>query len=417
MYRKTVLPNGVRIVTQGFTSRTVSVGIWVDAGSRDEDQGINGSAHFVEHMLFKGTTTRSAAQIGMEFDVLGGMSNGFTTQEITCYYATVLKDKVEALVDLLSDIFLNSAFSSDEVLRERDVILQEISMVDDSPDEQIHDIFPGILWGEHPLGNTILGSRKVIGAMTREKLCSFIEQFYSPEKILVAAAGPIEHVDFVALVEKSFSRVDRDHGSSERRVPSFIPAGRQVIPKQLEQEHLILGAEAPPATSPDRYKLLLLNTVLGGNMSSRLFQEIREKQGLAYAVYSYVASYIDTGYMGIYLGVDPGSANRALALVAQETKRILQEPVSSQELENAKDYAKANLLLSADSMETRMMQLARNELLFERSFSLEEIIASLESVSAGDLTEVAQHIFGGRELSLAAVGPLPEEEIEGVKFS
>ncbi len=416
-YRKTVLDNGVRIVSEHIPSRTVSLGIWVDIGSRDEHDLNNGYAHFVEHMLFKGTQTRTSQQLAREFDVLGGTSNAFTTRETTCFHASVLDDKLPQLVELLSDIFLNSVFSKQELERERQVIFQEVGMVEDTPDELIHDLFASVLWKEHPLGNTILGSRAVIANTTDRSLMDFVAKQYSPEKILIAAAGNVIHEEVVALFEAKFSALQAGAKINRRKPPPILQPKQIAVCKPLEQEHVVIGTTCPSSVSDDRYVLLLLNILLGGNMSSRLFQEVREKRGLAYSVYSYIAANVDSGYLGVYLGIDPQSTHSVISLVAHEVEKICHTPFAETELADAKDYAKAALLIASDNMDTRMLRLARNEMLFGRYFSLDEVIGSLESVKNSDILALAQKVFSARPLTAVALGPLTDTEIDWQPFA
>lgn len=413
MYQKSVLDNSVRVVTERIPhSRTVAVGIWADVGSRDEHDLNNGCAHFVEHMLFKGTNTRSARDIAMELDVLGGMSNAFTSRETTCLYSTVLDNHLERIVELFADLFQHSVFAQEEVERERQVILQEINMVEDTPDDQIHDHFSSLLWGRHPLGNTILGSREVVAAMDSQKLLDYASRYYVPEKILIAAAGNIEHDQFSALCGKRFSGLKGKAGNNGSRAePSMRPVARKLFTKPLEQVHMILGTYGLPVTSKDRYKLILLNILLGGNMSSRLFQEIREKRGLAYSIYSYIDSYVDSGYLGIYMGVDQESVNEALPLIGREVRRLKEDRVSEVEMANARDFAKSSLFLAAENMEARMTRLARNELCFDRYISFDEVAAAIDKITSKDLIDLADQIFS-RELSSAVLGPLEPKDID-----
>ncbi|MFZ5762040.1 MAG: M16 family metallopeptidase [Thermodesulfobacteriota bacterium] len=412
MYRKTTLDNGVRIVTEKVDSRVVSVGIWVEVGSRDEHDLNSGSAHFVEHMFFKGTARRSAQQLARELDVLGGMSNAFTANETTCFYATVLDDRVERLVELFADIFLNSLFNPEEVEREREVILQEISMVEDTPDDQIHELFNRQLWGRHPLGNTVLGPREVVGALSAQHLLDYVKRFYRPERVLIVAAGNVEHDAFCGLWRKELAGFAAAKSAPPARtLPEPVAPQRLVYPKPLEQVHMVLGTYGLSIAAEERYALFLLNILLGGNMSSRLFQEIREKRGLAYSVYSYLNSHRDCGVVAVYLGIDPGVATEAMGLVQRELTRFAHKPVPAEELAEAKDYARAGVYLSVESMETRMSQLARNELYFQREVPLGEVVAGIEAVTAAEIRTLAATLFS-RPLSVAALGPLQQSSID-----
>ncbi|MCB2182921.1 MAG: insulinase family protein [Desulfobulbaceae bacterium] len=413
MHNKTVFDNGLRVVSEQVPhARTVSVGIWVDVGVRDEHDLINGCSHFVEHMLFKGTEKRSANRIAREMDVLGGMTNAFTSKDATCYYGTVLDIQLPQFIDLLADFFFHSAYALEEIERERQVILQEISMIEDSPEEQVHDYFEALLWGHHPLGNPVLGSREVIAHMDRPKLIDHVEKFYVPDRIVVSATGNIEHQAFVDLLGPFFSSQPcREQGVAERKSPQELPPVKRCFTKQLEQAHLALGSYGLPVTSRERYKLMLLNVLLGGNMSSRLFQEVREKRGLAYSVHSYLDSYSDCGYLAIYLGVDPATINESLAVIKGEMEKIAGNTISADELSGAKDYGRAGLFLAAENLESRMIRSARNELYFGRHIPFEEVLRELMKVNSEDITELAQSLFT-RGLTAAVLGPVTDNEVD-----
>lgn len=411
-YQKTVLDNGIRIITEKIPSRTVSAGIWVDVGARDEQPHNNGSAHFVEHMLFKGTPSRTAQEIAQEFDTLGGMSNAFTSGETTSYYATVLDDQVERVAGLMGDIFLNSLFEEDEVVREREVVLQEISMVEDTPDDRIHELFTGSLWGEHPLGYTVLGRREVVAAMDSAGLREYMRSEYTPERIVIAASGNVDHARFCRLWQKQMGNLSGPKtGNSRRRQPTPLAPVRKLHKKNLEQAHLVLGTYGLPLVAPERYVLYLLHVLLGGNMSSRLFQEVREKEGLAYSIYSYLSSFTDSGYLGVYLGVDPAVVNKAMALVAREITGLRQNSVSEELLARAKDYAKAGIFLSAENMESRMTRIARNELTFGRYVSFDEVAAGFDQVRPEDISDLATRLFS-QPLFATVLGPLKAKDID-----
>jgi predicted Zn-dependent peptidase len=391
MFNKTVLPNGIRIVTESLKhSKLASVGIWIDVGSRDEHDLNSGSAHFVEHMLFKGTDTLSAQDIAREFDVLGGSANAFTTRENTCLHATVLDSNLPKVVELFTDILGNSLFADDEIERERQVILQEINMVEDMPDDHIHDLFAGLLWGIHPLGKTILGSHEIVAAMDSQKLREYVQKYYTTDKIVIAAAGNVDHEAFVSLLQNAFEKFGRESDPViERNEPALLPVSRKIYNKPLEQAHILLGTYGLPVIDDDRYGYLLLNVLLGGNMSSRLFQEIRERRGLAYSIYSYIASYTDCGYLAIYLGVDRESVNESLSLIAGEIETLQSQLVSGKELLNAKDFIKSGLYLSMENMESIMTRIARNEIHFGKYIPLNEVVGAIDNVTDDDILRLA----------------------------
>ena len=414
MFNKTTLPNGIRIVTESLQhSKVVSVGVWIDVGSRDEHDLNSGSAHFVEHMLFKGTGTRSAQEISRELDVLGGSANAFTARENTCLHATVLDSNLPKLVELFTDLLGNSLFAGEEIERERQVILQEINMVEDMPDDHIHDLFAGLLWGSHPLGKTILGSQEIVAAMDSKKLREYVKKYYTTDKIIIAAAGKVGHKEFVSLWQKSFDKFDQASDPALKRTqPVSVPAGRKIYAKPLEQAHILLGTNGLSAVAVDRYGYLLLNVLLGGNMSSRLFQEIREKRGLAYSIYSYISSYSDCGYLAIYLGVDRDSVNESLSLVAREISTLQNTPVAEEELVNAKDFIKSGLFLAMENMEAIMTRIAKNEIYFGKYIPLAEVVESIDHVTGEDILRLASKIFSRQELTIVGLGPLEKVEID-----
>ncbi len=402
---RTVLANGVRIVSLPMPhTRSVAMGVWVNAGARDETDPENGLSHFIEHMIFKGTRKRSAFQIAKEFDGIGGHTNAFTTMEHTCYHAKVLDTRIETMVEILSDIFLNSLFDPREVERERPVILQEIGMVEDSPEEYIHTLSGSTFWGDNPLGRSILGTRQNIAQFSAETIRDFFSRLYQPERIVIAAAGHLDHGRLVDLVGPAFETVRPGNGFPPRVTPVNRPRVA-LHPRELEQVHICLGTPGLAMADPRRYAFSLLNTILGGNMSSRLFQEIRETRGLAYAVYSFTAAHVDTGMFGVYLAVSPDQVRPAVELVAVELARMAREPVTAAELKGALEYTRGSLLLAAENADHQMMRAAQNEIYFEADISLDEVISRLESVTAEDIQELARTLFRPEQTMLTLLGP------------
>jgi predicted Zn-dependent peptidase len=403
---KTVLPNGVRLVSQPMPhTRSVSMGVWVNVGARDETDAENGLSHFIEHMIFKGTRQRSAYQIAKEFDAIGGHTNAFTSMEHTCYHAKVLDRQVETMVDILSDIFLNSIFDPREVERERPVILQEIGMVEDSPDEYIHYLAGRNFWGDAALGRSILGTRDSVSRFDAEAIRHFFHRLYQPERIVIAAAGNIEHDRIVDLVGPAFASVKPGNGFPER----VTPLGRCLVdiqPRDLEQVHICLAAPGLSVLDPRRYGFSLINTILGGNMSSRLFQEVREKRGLAYAVYSFISAHVDTGMFGVYLAVSPAQALEAVALVAREITKLTRLPVEPAELKGAVEYTKGSLLLASESADNQMVRIAQNEIHFQTDIPLEAVIQHIESVGREDLLQLAGELLRKDRMVLTLLGPV-----------
>ena len=412
MYHKTVLKNGVRIISEQLEHlRSVSLAIWVDAGSRDEVKSENGIFHFTEHMIFKGTENRSSLQIAKELDAIGGLSNAFTGKENTCFHARVLGEHFEHIADILSDIFLHSTFGVDDLERERQVILQEISMVEDTPDDHIHVLFNRLFWADHPIGMPVLGNEKTVSAIERETILKYINKFYVPERILVAGAGNVDHQSMVSYFEPLFSQLEAEHSNPRNDIPRSN-ASVSVQYRDLEQVHICLGGEAPSQTSDRRFACVILNTILGGNMSSRLFQEIRENRGLAYSVYSFLSSYIDAGLLGVYVATDSQNVNPVLEAIQNEIKKICKGEISKSDLAAAVDHLIGGIYLSSESADNRMMRIAKNEFVFQKYVSYEELVSKLQQVTVDEVVEVASDIFQDGTVSLSTLGPIKEDDLD-----
>ncbi|MCK4728796.1 MAG: insulinase family protein [Desulfobacterales bacterium] len=406
---KTVENNGIRIVTKQVPhARSVAMGVWVNVGARDEKSEEGGLSHVIEHMIFKGTERRTALEIAKEFDAIGGQCNAFTSKENTCYHAKVMDAYLNTMVDLLTDIFLNSVFDAREVERERQVVLQEIRMLEDSPDEYVHVLLAQSVWGNHPLGRSILGDPETVAGFDSATVKEYFSRLYQPERIVIAAAGNLEHESFAELTARSFEVVQKANSFPERIVPDMNRV-INVHPKDLEQVHVCLSAKGVHATDPRRYACAVLNTILGGNMSSRLFQEIRERRGLAYAVYSFLSLYSDTGTWGAYVGVDNSNTEQVIEVIAREMKRAKDEPVDSSELTNAKQYLKGGLYLGAESTDNQMTRIAQNEIIFGRFVPLKDVEDKVEEVTGEQILEVAQDIFQNDFVSLTLLGPVDRD--------
>ncbi len=407
--RKTILENGIRIISKKFPYfRSVSMGVWVNAGARDETPAENGLSHFIEHMIFKGTQRRSAYQIAKEFDAIGGQSNAFTTMENTCYYAKVMDTHLDTMTDILLDIFLNSEFDAAEVERERTVILQEVGMVEDTPDELIHILSGATFWGDHPLGRSVLGTRENLLLFNADCIKEFFHRFYQPDRIVVSAVGNVDHDRFVDLIGPALASIKPGNGFPER----IAPAGRMCVEshyRQLEQIHICAGTRGLSITDPKRFVFSLMNTILGGNMSSRLFQEIRERQGLAYSVYSFTSSHVDTGMFGVYAGVEPKRALEATVLILKELKTLKEELVDPSELADAKEFTKGNLYLASESLDNQMVRLAQNEIHFEEFIPLETIVEKVDAVTSEDIRNLAGELFSSDQLALTLLGPITDK--------
>jgi len=411
MHNKTTFDNGVRVLSETLPhTRSISLGIWVDVGSRDESKALNGISHFIEHMIFKGTARRSTLDIARELDVLGGLSNAFTGKENTCVHARVLDRHFPQLADILTDIFLNSQFDALELDREKQVILQEIGMVEDTPDELVHVLFCSNCWPDHALGRSILGSDETVSAIDRERMRKFYVRHYTPERIIIAAAGNIDHDSLVGLFRPVFENLETGAAESPAPPPVLKP-GFVCHEKSLEQVHVCIGGRAPDLASEKRLAGAMLNTILGGNMSSRLFQEIREKRGLAYSIYSFLSAYKDAGVLGVYMGTDPRSVNQALDVVRHEVMRLLEGDLERAEFDMMKEHLVGSILLGSESNDTRMMRLAKNEYVFGRYISYEELIERLNAVDIEDVIHVAEDCFKGG-LTSVLLGPVRPGEVE-----
>jgi predicted Zn-dependent peptidase len=408
--RKTILKNGIRIVTKTMPfARSVSMGVWVNVGARDESQSENGLSHLIEHLIFKGTGKRSAFQIAKEFDAIGGQTNAFTTMENTCYHAKVIDAHLDTMVEILSDIFLNSRFDEAEVEKERPVILQEIGMVEDTPDDYIHVLFGKNFWGDHPLGRSILGTRHNLLGFNALDIKDFFRRLYQPDRIIIAAAGKLDHDRLVDLVGLAFESIQPGKGFPKRISPTPY-ARAEVHQKNLEQTHICIGTTGLSTGHPKRYTLLLMNTILGGNMSSRLFQEVREKRGLAYSVYSFVSTHVDAGLFGAYAAVEPSTAMEAAELLLEQMRTLREKPVQKGELLGAKEFIKGNLMLASENTENQMVRLAQNEMHFERHIPLVEVIRNLDAVTADDILDLADLLLRDHHISLTALGPMSGTE-------
>jgi predicted Zn-dependent peptidase len=383
------------------------MGVWVDVGARDESAAENGLSHLIEHMIFKGTRRRSAYDIAKEFDAIGGHTNAFTSFETTCYHAKVMDARLESMVDILSDIFLNSVFDPGELERERPVILQEIGMSEDNPEDHLQTLAGKAVWGDTPLGRTILGTRENVSGFTSRDVKQFFKRLYQPERILISAAGNLDHRQIVDRVRGGFEKIDAGNGFPERTPPP-IQSITGVFHRELEQEHICINTPGIAICDPRRFAFSVLNTILGGNMSSRLFQDIREQRGLAYSVYSFASSYMDNGLFGLYAGVSPENTELSLDLMLKQLDRLQKEPVGIDELADAKEFIKGNLFLAAESNDNQMVRLAQNEINFGKYISVSEVVTKIEAVTADDVQALANQLFAGHRFSLTLLGPLTE---------
>jgi len=412
MYKKETLPNGVRIITEEIPHvRSVSIGLWVGVGSRDEAPEINGMAHFIEHMMFKGTEKRTAKQIAETLDDVGGQLNAFTSKEYTCYYAKILDEHLDVAVDLLADMFFNSLFQAEELEKEKNVIIEEIKMYEDAPDELVHDFFASSIWHDHALGRPIIGNQEVIKATTREQMIEFFNKFYVPESLVVAVAGNIKHEAVVAQLAPWFLSFSGQ--ALPRNYP--LPVARACIngkQKDTEQMHLCLGTPGLPMDHEKIYSLHVLNSILGGGISSRLFQEIREERGLAYSVYSYHSSYRDAGLFSIYTGLSRKNLDEVLALISKEIKGIKNQGVLADEMQRAKAQLKGSMFLGLENVSNRMSRLGKSELCLGRVVTPEEAAQKIDRVTREEIQQLAAELFAKKNFTVAAIGPEQDVSVE-----
>ncbi len=405
MYQKSVLPNGIRLVTEVLPhSHAVSLGLWLEVGSRDEAADERGLTHFLEHMAFKGTARRSAYDIAREIDQLGGLGNAFTTRENTCFHIKVLAEQLPRALDLIIDLGLHPRCHGEDLERERTVILEEIAAQEDSPEELVQVHFARQFWRDCPLGHSILGEAEDIARFPREALVDYRRATHRPERLLVAAAGKLDHQQLLDLVGPAAAF---ENGAPARpRQPAAVHPGNYLFPRDLEQAHLCLGTRGMPAGDERRFAASLLHVILGGNMSSRLFQVVREELGLAYSIYSYLSFYQDTGLLEICAGVSPKNLPPLLAAVNNELRRFKTAPVTDRELCAAKEYLKSSVILNADDSEQRMLRLAKNEINFGHYIPLEDIIKGVERVTTEEIQELAREFMQADHWALAALGPV-----------
>jgi predicted Zn-dependent peptidase len=396
--------NGLRIVTEKIPSvRSVALGIWVGTGSKYESSANNGISHFLEHMFFKGTTSRSAKQIAETFDEIGGNVNAFTSKEYTCYYARVLDQHAPIALDVLSDMFFHSVFDEEELEKEKNVVIEEISMYEDTPDDLVHDLIARACYADHPLGYSILGTEEVLRSLKREDLLTYIDRRYLPANTVITVAGNF-HDSLIEEIKRRFSSFHRQADPLDVAVPAFL-GNTLVQQKATEQAHLCISLPGFEVGHDEIYSLILLNNVLGGSMSSRLFQEIREERGLAYSVYSYHSSYKEAGTFTIYTGTAPEHVGQVFDIVTHVLHDVAEQGITDKELNKGKEQLKGSLMLSLESTNSRMSRLGKNELLLGRHFSLDEIIAKIDRVSHDSIRSVARQLFRSK-LALAMVSPL-----------
>jgi predicted Zn-dependent peptidase len=411
--RRTVLPNGLIVLTERMEHlRSVAMGVWIKSGSRCEPAEINGISHFVEHMLFKGTRSRSALHIAREMDAIGGNLDAFTSKETICFTVKSLADHVPIALDVVSDLVLNPVFAPPDIERERGVILEEIKIDEDNPDVLVHELFTQSFWKGHPLGKPILGTTETVGRLDQQQLFAYHGDWFHGGNMVLSAAGNLEHDEFTEAVAAKFSSLPRGLRVSEFTAPEPSPRVLLRNKKSLEQVQICLGVPAPPITDDNRYATLILNTVLGGGMSSRLFQTIREERGMVYSIYSDLSPYRDTGTLCVYAGTSAEKAVEVVELVLAEFRKLKETPLGDDELTRAKDQLKGNILLGLESSNARMANLARQEMYFRQFFSVDEVIARVEEVTAETVQAMAQRLFNTESIAVTLLGRL-----QGIKLN
>ncbi|MFQ6112558.1 MAG: M16 family metallopeptidase [bacterium] len=392
-YKKTELRNGIRVITERIPYvRSISIGVWFTVGSRDETAANNGISHYIEHMTFKGTKTRKAYEIAESLESVGGQLNAFTGKELTCYYAHILDEHLPIAIEIIADILTNSIFDETEMKKEKQVILEEINNLEETPEELVHELFVGDLFPNHSLGFSTIGTRDNVLKFDRRTLSSYLSANYTTDRLVIAAAGNVNHSRLVKLVEKNFNNL-RNSGQRHYVPPSKPVQGKRIIENGGIQAHLCVGTQSYSYESPKKFGLLVLNTLLGSGMSSRLFQNIREKYGLAYSIYSYIDFLQDTGLFVVYIGTDKDKIDDSIELINQELRILMTEAVSDDELQRTKSQLKGNLMLGLESTSSRMNRLAKMEIYLQNYYTLDDTLLQIESVTSKDILNIANELF------------------------
>lgn len=411
MYQKSVLPNGIRVVSETIPYvKSVTLGVWIATGSRFEADHNHGVSHFIEHLMFKGTTRRSAKDIAETVDAVGGQLNAFTAKECTCYYLKVLDSHTDLAMDILSDMLLASKFLDEDIERERQVVLEEVHMYEDSPDELVHDIHLDRIWPNHPLGRNILGTLQSIEKFNSELVKEYYRDFYTPDNMVIAAAGNIAHEDLIKLAERYFSKLQGKKKNIAIASPVYTQA-QTIINKDIEQVHVCLGTMSVPQDHPDIYPVHVMNNILGGGISSRLFQSIREERGLAYSIYSYQNNYRDSGLLTIYAGTRPSNINQVLNLIMENLQDLKTRGIAEQELIKSKEQIKGSLLLGLESSSSRMSRIGKMEVTLGKFVSLDEVVAKIDRVTLTQVNQMLQQMFTTEKMCLTALGPVDSATI------
>ncbi len=411
-YRRTDLDNGITVLTESIDSvRSVALGIWFSVGSRDETPAEAGMSHFMEHMMFKGTPTRTAAQISEAFDGIGAELNAFTSKEYTCYYSRVIDEHLPTAVEILSDMVCHASLTDDACVKEREVVIEEIARMEDTPDDRIHELFARTLWPEHPIGLSILGSRETVGSFDHAASVEFRRRHYLTGNCVVAAAGSVDHDALVDLARTHLADLPVGPRSERPKAASPSTGRLTVLEKDTEQAHICYGVTGLSAHDPDRFILTVLDNVLGGGMASRLFQEIREKKGLVYSVYSFNAHFQDTGQFAVYAGTRPSNAEEVVRLIQDEFANVLRSGLTAEEITRAKESIKGHLVLSLEHTRNRMTRLGKNAVTDGELLSVDEIVERIDAVTADDLSRVAGQVLTGDRV-LAMIGPFSTSDVK-----
>jgi predicted Zn-dependent peptidase len=413
LFRRTELENGIRIITEKMPQvRSVTLGFWIGVGARDEPRELSGISHFIEHLLFKGTALRPARLIAEAFDSMGGELNAFSAKEYTCYYAKILDADLDKATEIMTDMIFNSLFQPQDIDAERRVIIEELSMHEDSPDDIVHDLFVSTLWDSHPLGQSVLGHLNVVKTLSRDELVTFYRRNYQPSNMVVASAGNLEHERLVELLEKFTNGQKKGERIRRHHLLPEVKPHVAIYTRPTEQAHIVIGTEGLSRNHPDRFALAILDNILGGGMSSRLFQRIREEEALAYSVFSYHSMFSETGLLAIYAGTSKKNAQWVIDLVREEIVKLLKQGIKGEELERAKGHIKGNLVLSLEDSSGRMTRLGKSELCQGETLSLDELIEKIDAVDVNKVEELAHRVFGGGKFVVTVLGPFEKDSFQ-----
>jgi len=411
-YEKSILSNGLTVVTEHVPNvRSVAIGFWVGVGSRHESLMEGGMSHFMEHMLFKGTKTRSAKDISETFETLGAELNAFTSKEFTCFYSRLIDEHLDIGIEVLADMMQNPKFDKSHMDSEKQVVLEEIAMYEDTPDEQIHDIFTATLWPEHPLGKSVLGSNESVSGFDPKKAKTFFDEYYYPENIVVAAAGNVKHQDVLDLLNKFYVK-DADGEMDMKDIAAKTSSSVKIINKKTEQVHICLGTAALDARHPDRFAMSVMENVIGGGMSSRLFQKVREEKGLAYAVFSYHSLFQETGNLAVYAGTRVNNMNEVLKIIFDELYSIADKGITKAELNRSREHIKGQLALGLESTRNRMTRLGKSELIHGEILSVDELVEKVSAVDLEGIKRLAASIFDPEKMVLTVIGPITDDDLD-----